>query len=158
MALAALCIMTCMYASSIYHLYGCLSNDTYFRLLKFDLVGIGIMIFGLTLLSVYVGFHNWERYRTGTIMVMTFLMVFNFVMQAMPCYSQPSFEPYRIAYYVCTLLICLGLAILGRFFLATDLEVELFYGQLERSFLYLGIGFLFYQTKFPESKFKQEWV
>ena len=56
------------------------------------------------------------------------------------------------------LLVCLCLAFAGRFIFATDLEVEQFYGQLELSFLYLGIGFLFYMTKFPESRFPSEFV
>ena len=51
-------------------------------------------------------------------------------------------------------MVCLGLAFAGRFVYATDIEVAEFYGQLERSFLYLGIGFVFYMTKFPESYFK----
>ena len=75
-----------------------------------------------------------------------------------PCYAEERFECHRLVFYVLTLVICLGLAILGRFFLATDLEVELFYGMLERSFLYLFIGFMFYLYKFPECYFKQEWI
>lgn len=71
-----------------------------------------------------------------------------------PCYAQEKYDCHRIVFYCFTLVICIVLAIAGRFVYATDLEVYLFYGQLELSFLYLGIGFLFYMTKFPESRFK----
>lgn len=71
-----------------------------------------------------------------------------------PCYAEERYDCHRIVFYCGTLMICLCLAIAGRFVYATDLEVYLYYGQLERSFLYLGIGFLFYMTKFPESRFQ----
>ena len=45
-----------------------------------------------------------------------------------PCYVDPRYDCHRIVFYVATLGVCLALAIVGRFVLATDLEVELFYG------------------------------
>jgi len=48
-----------MFASTSYHLFNPIGHDCYHRLLKVDLVGIGVMIFGLTLCAVYIGFHNW---------------------------------------------------------------------------------------------------
>ena len=72
-----LAIILCMFASSIYHLYGCMSESHFYCLLKFDLIGIGAMIFGLTLSAVYVAFHNWEKERTLIMAVMGFLMVSN---------------------------------------------------------------------------------
>ena len=158
MLVGGLSILTCTAASSIYHLYGCMSKDIYYLLLKIDLIGIGINIFGLTLAAVYIGFHNWHLYRNYTMMVMATLMVGNLVIQMTPCYAEERFNVHRIVFYCFATLICLGLAILGRFYLATDLEVELFYGMLERSFAYLFLGFWFYLKKFPECYFRQEWV
>ena len=77
MAFGTLAIITCMIASSTYHLYGCMSEYHHYCLLKIDLIGIGIMIFGMTLCAVYVGFHNWEWERSIIMAVMGFLMVGN---------------------------------------------------------------------------------
>ena len=85
---------------------------------------------------------------------MSSLMFGNLFIQMTPCYAMEAYEVHRLVFYVMTLAICLGLAILGRFYLATDEEVKLFYGMLERSFLYLGIGFWFYLKKFPECVFQ----
>lgn len=143
-----------MGASSIYHTFLPLSHSHYYFLLKVDLIGIGVMIFGLTLAAVYIGFHNWVWERNTILIVMASLMIGNLGIQMTPCYAEERFDTARIIFYVCTLMICLTLAIAGRFVYATDLEVAEFYGMLERSFLYLGIGFFFYLKKFPESMFK----
>ena len=90
--------------------------------------------------------------------VMSFFFIGNLLIQMTPCYAEERFDCARITFYVLMLMVCLGLAFAGRFVYATDLEVQEFYGQLECSFLYLGIGFLFYMTKFPESHFKSEFV
>lgn len=125
----------------------------YYFLLKIDLVGIGVMIFGLTLAAVYIGFHNWPTERDVICVVMGILMVGNMLIQMTPCYAMEKYECHRVTFYCLTLVICLLLAISGRFVYATAEEVEQFYGMLWRSFAYLAIGFAFYLTKFPENRF-----
>ena len=142
-----------MTSSSIYHTYNPLSHYYYYFWLKIDLIGIGIMIFGMTITAVFVGFHNWIAERDFITAVMASLMIGNLCIQMTPCYAEERFNCHRIVFYFSTLMICLALAISGRFYYATDIEVEEFYGALERSFIYLGIGFVFYLTKFPESRF-----
>lgn len=123
----------------------------YEKLLRVDLIGIGVMIFGLTLCAVWIGFHNWPLERNITMGVMTALLVANLVFQSTPCYIKPEYTCCRLTFYVCTIVVCLGLAFIGRFFLATKEEVREHYGMLELSFLYLFLGFFFYITKVPES-------
>ena len=113
-----------MFASSIYHQYGCMSEIYYFKLLKFDLMGIGIMIFGLCITATYIGFHNFETERNGIVAVMGFLMVINLTIQMTPCYAMEEYDGYRIAFYVLTLVICLGIALAHRFYFATGIEVD----------------------------------
>ena len=112
-----------MLASSIYHTFGPLSSYHYYLLLKIDLIGIGVMIFGLTLAAVYIGFHNWEVERDIILVVMGSIMIGNLAIQMTPCYAEERFNCHRIVFYVCTLIVCLGLAISGRFVYATDIEV-----------------------------------
>ena len=54
-----------------------MSEYHHYFLLRMDLVGIGFMIFGMTLCAVYVGFHNYEWERSIIMSVMGFLMVGN---------------------------------------------------------------------------------
>ena len=147
-------ILICMGFSSIYHTYNPLGEWFYYFFLRLDLMGIGIMIFGLTIVTCFLGFHNWPTQRDITTSVMLFLLVGNLFIQMTPCYAEERFQGHRVVFYVATLMVCLMLAIAGRFVYATDYEVEQFYGALERSFVYLAIGFGFYATKFPESYFK----
>jgi len=46
-------------------------------LLKLDLMGIGIMIFGLTIVAVYLGFHNWPVERIMIMSVMGLILILN---------------------------------------------------------------------------------
>lgn len=56
-----------------------------------------------------------------------------------------------------TLTVCVGLAIYGYFWLATSIEVK-YYLLIAEGFLWLGIGFAFYQTKYPECIHKSSWI
>jgi predicted membrane channel-forming protein YqfA (hemolysin III family) len=59
MVMAAMSIIFCLLSSSLYHLYYPMGRKTYDRLLRVDLIGIGIMIFGLTLCGSHAAFHNF---------------------------------------------------------------------------------------------------
>lgn len=117
-----------MAASSVYHTFMPLGKYHYFLFLKIDLMGIGVMIFGLTLAAVYIGFHNYETERGYISLVMGSLMVSNLLIQMTPCYAEERFDYHRIVFYVFALMLCLALAISGRFVYATNEEVSLFYG------------------------------
>lgn len=67
-----------------------------------------------------------------------------------PCYVDPKYEIYRVIFYTSTLIICFSLALLGRFYIGTEIEVHDFFPKGMLSFLWLGIGFIFYVSKFPE--------
>lgn len=105
-----------------------MSEYHYFLFLKIDLMGIGVMIFGLTLAAVYIGFHSYEFERDWIMLVMGSLMVSNLLIQMTPCYADERFNCHRIVFYVCALMVCLALAISGRFYYATNEEVSRFYG------------------------------
>jgi hypothetical protein len=55
------------------------------------------------------------------------------------------------------LSICLGISIYGYFWLATAIEVK-YYLLVALGFIWLGIGFGFYQTKYPECIHKSSWI
>jgi len=66
-----------MTASSVYHTLQPLGSYHYYLFLKIDLMGIGIMIFGLTLAASFIGFHNWAWQRDCVMVVMGSFMVGN---------------------------------------------------------------------------------
>jgi len=67
-----------------------------------------------------------------------------------PCYAEDSYHFHRIAMYVGTILICTGLVVYMRVFVATPLEVDEVYKQVFAALGYLMIGFFFYYTRFPD--------
>lgn len=144
-----------MFSSTFYHLFAPMSPWYYSFLLRIDLIGIGIMIFGLTLCAVYIGFHNYQLERDLIMSAMSFLMVSNLFIQMTPCYTMEKYNCFRIIFYFITLMICLSIAITGRFYFATPEEINDFYTDLMMSFVYLGIGFWFYLKKFPEKCLKR---
>ena len=54
-----MCCTFSMLTSTIYHMFNSISRVVYLRLLRVDLMGIGIMIFGLAISLIYTGFHNY---------------------------------------------------------------------------------------------------
>ena len=80
-------ILVCMTGSSVYHTFFPLGSYYYFLFLKIDLMGIGVMIFGLTIAASYVGFHNWQFQRDCVMLVMGFFMFANLMIQMIPCYA-----------------------------------------------------------------------
>lgn len=109
LVVAAVSIIFCMLSSSAFHLYLPLGRKYYLRLLRVDLVGIGIMIFGLTLSVAYVGLHNYERSKHITIALISALMVSNIVIQMTPCYGKDSFHFKRVIMFVAMIVFCLAL-------------------------------------------------
>jgi predicted membrane channel-forming protein YqfA (hemolysin III family) len=116
-----------MTASTSYHIYNPISNRANDLFLKVDLIGIGVMIFGLLLTAVYIGFHNWVTERNWILLVMGCLFVGNLIIQLTPCYEKDEYHMLRVIFYFTLVVVCLGLALLGRFYLGTEIEINEFY-------------------------------
>lgn len=80
-------IIVTMTASSFYHLYNAMSQyyDTLF--LRIDLIGIGVMIFTMTLTLVYSGYYAHHMARNNIMCIMFFIFVCQMTVQMFPCYS-----------------------------------------------------------------------
>lgn len=124
-------------------------------LLRIDLIGIGVMIFMLTLTAVHAGYHNYPTARNSIMGSMLFLFVSNGFMQCTSCYQDPKNDWLRTGFFVFVLIICLGLAIAWFFFYATNEEAARFTPRLALSFLALLFGFIFFRTKWPERQFRR---
>eukprot|EP00355_Strombidium_rassoulzadegani_P000337 CAMPEP_0168611548 /NCGR_PEP_ID=MMETSP0449_2-20121227/2418_1 /TAXON_ID=1082188 /ORGANISM="Strombidium rassoulzadegani, Strain ras09" /LENGTH=229 /DNA_ID=CAMNT_0008652005 /DNA_START=252 /DNA_END=938 /DNA_ORIENTATION=- len=146
-------IICCTTASTIFHLYNPISERVAEMTLRLDLIGIGVMIFTLTLTLVYVGFHEhvWEQRAIMTVMLL--IGAINGIAQMTPCYAQDKYNNHRVVFYTLVVTICFGLALSWFLFYASEKEMKLFAVRLIMSFVYLGIGFAFYISKYPERLF-----
>ena len=142
-----------MNSSWIYHLYCAISKKCAERLLHIDLIGIGVMIFALALVTINTAFHAYPLARNNVLGAMVAICVFNTVIQMTPCYSNDEYECHRTTGYVVILLVLMGLSLFWYLHIATEQEIQLYTFRLIMSFVYLGIGFLFYLTKYPEKLF-----
>ena len=152
-ALGAVCILTCMTASTCYHLYMPMSAGVYQRLFTCDLVGIGVMIFGLTVVACWLGFHNYPGERMVVVICVGLLAVMHLLIQMTPCYTDERYSKHRVVLYGSILCGCLGLAFWARFYIGTSEEIEEFFPKLILSYVWLLVGFIFYATSFPERTF-----
>ena len=147
---AAVSVIFCLLSSSAFHLYLPLGRKCYFKLLRVDLVGIGIMIFGLTLSVAYVGLHNYERAKHLTIALVAALMVSNLVIQLTPCYGKDSFHSKRVIMFVAMIVLCLALIVLLRLKVASTQEIDRLYKPIYEAMASLAVGFFFYVSHAPE--------
>ena len=113
------------------------------------------MIFTLTLTLVWSGYYAHKLARNNIVCGMFLIFVCQMVVQMFPCYSQEKYEWHRTAFYVCILIICLGIAVSWCGFFASEDELKQFSFQVFISFVYLGIGFFFWSSKYPERLFKK---
>ena len=150
MLFACLTCNFCMFSSTVYHLFNSISEVYYYKLLKIDLMGIGINICGLAVTLIYTGFHNYWAVDYTLVVILGLLMGLNLILQMTPCYMQDKHENLRTMFYVVIIVALLGVTISWIVFVSTHIEINLFVIRLILSFVYLGIGFFFYISKYPE--------
>ena len=150
MSAGCFCAIFCMFSSSCYHLFNSMSKNHYVALLRVDLIGISLMIFGMAITLIYTGFHNYPGYGSSFLILMIILLTVNSILQCTPCYMSEGFEVFRVLFYSSILVLLFGVAMTWVMFFATELEIKNFFTNLMLSFMYIFLGFIFYVTKFPE--------
>jgi predicted membrane channel-forming protein YqfA (hemolysin III family) len=114
------------------------------------LIGIGINISGFAITLIYAGFHHYKEVGIPSASVLGVMMCLNLFLQLTPCYMQDKYEKLRMVFYIAMVALLLGVAIAWAVFFSTPLEFSLFFWRIMLSFLFLGLGFFFYITKYPE--------
>ena len=74
-----------------------------------------------------------------------------------PCYIQEKFHMLRILFYVTLLGLLFAVAVFWCC-ICTQIEIDYAFANLMKSFLYLGIGFVFYMSKYPEKKHSHYYI
>ena len=91
-------------------------------------------------------------------MVLGLMMASNLILQLTPCYMHESYSRFRLLFYIVLVLGLLMVAITWAFFIASKIEISLFFIRLSLSFTYLGLGFAFWHTGFPERLTSNYWI
>ena len=120
------------------------------KLLKYDLIGIGLMIFGLTMSFAYLAMHNFEKLKHMTVSLTAVLLVSNLLIQLTPCYGADHFHSKRLLMFIAMIVFGLGLIAFCRIQIANTHEVSELYNRVYWGMIYLAIGFIFYVTHMPE--------
>jgi len=155
---ACISCIFCMLSSATYHLYNSMSRSHYQALLKLDLIGIGFKITGLAVSLIYTGFHNYKGVGYPLALVLGLMMTSNLLLQMTPCYMQEKYSSLRTLFFVVLIIALLVVALTWCLSIATIIELELFLIRLALSFVYVGIGFFFWASGFPEKVSKNYWL
>ena len=147
-----------MLSSSIYHLFNSMSRDHYLFLLKVDLIGIGFKITGLSVTLIYKGFHYFSSIGSPLAIVLGLMMTSNLLLQLTPCYMHDAYEKHRLLFYVILIISLFGVAVSWVSFIASTQEMEIFFARIMLSFAFIGIGFFFYSSGWPERRFTGYWI
>ena len=117
------------------------------------------MIFGTSILCMYVGFHSYNVARDIVVTLMTVLLMGNVLLTFVPCsMSNEKQMCAKICYFCVTIAVCMSVALYWFFGIANDYERQHFALMVAMGFAWLGIGFYFFNSCFPESKFDNRWV
>ena len=145
-----------MFASSMYHLYRDIGPKESQMFLKYDLIGIVLMIFVFAFVAVWLAFSPHPRERFYIFGILLGIFCTNLLLSVTPCYTDEKYEPMRIAFNVFIILSLFSLAVTWYLYFGTAEEIELFFGPLMLSYVMLLLGFIFYSSHFPECFFTEE--
>ena len=146
--------MFCMFSSSGYHTFYCISEPFSDYMFKIDLFGIGIMMFSLVTTCTYGALHAHPAARNLIIGTMLTIFFSNMLIQSLPCYKQFDNDCVPVLFYVLIATLSFAVAVSWYFIFASKEELDLFAGRIGLSWLCLIVGFGFFRTRFPERFFQ----
>mmetsp|Transcript_1820 Transcript_1820/g.2530 ORF Transcript_1820/g.2530 Transcript_1820/m.2530 type:complete len:287 (-) Transcript_1820:116-976(-) len=150
-----ICAALCLLLSSVYHWFGCLSEECHQCLLRLDLTGVALLVAGSFLPGVYYGFYcspNAQQVH----LCLTFLVLVIGV-------STPwlKFEIYgrNVRPFVYAFLVILGFIPFAHWILITPAIIRSYFvkGYLLMFFWY-GLGFTVFISKAPEYYFPKSFL
>eukprot|EP00127_Corallochytrium_limacisporum_P000279 Clim_evm26s9 gene=Clim_evmTU26s9 len=147
---AAFAAIICFASSATYHLFKSTGAEQYYHLLKLDYTGIMINVMAFFLLGVYYGFYNytfWQRF-----FVIFFAIQFS-ILIVLTVWDPPFFDKVRKPVYVSSVASTILPFIV---WLVEEAPFNQFNGELIAMliamFIFYGVGFWFWHSKFPECK------
>jgi len=138
-----------MLFSSVYHLYGCQSEQSHHALLKLDLFGICLLIYGSFVGGLHYGFYCFPILHKVYIFNITVLIIFCIAITSMDRFQSAKYHWARVSVLALTVGSCVVPATHWLFVARPD-QIELFFGRLLAMLALYLLGFVFYLSKFPE--------
>ncbi len=145
LAVSIVSYMCTMFFSAAFHTMLHHSDKVAKLVHKCDLCGSSIAIYNGVFTGVYLGFSGVHETFRLIYLAVSFIMLL--VGLAMPFWK--AFEPYRIKFLVCSGVVAF-IIFLHWSCMANAEQLQLFGGEVVKSFAYLLTGFAFYSTKIPE--------
>ena len=94
-----LSVMACMLCSAAFHLFLCHSEASYYRLLRADLTGVCLQIYGSFVPGLYYGFACEPVWRIVYLVLVTVLVLVGLIAPCFPRFHHKSFTIGRLAVY-----------------------------------------------------------
>jgi hypothetical protein len=83
------------------------------------MLGIGLMMFGIGLVCVYVGFESNHYAQVTCLAGMLVMFMFNMLLQVAPCLQGEQGYLIKLIYYLCTVAVLVGLTLYWFFGIAS---------------------------------------
>jgi predicted membrane channel-forming protein YqfA (hemolysin III family) len=148
-----MCCFYCMLSSTLFHTYNCISEKMFDIMWRIDLIGIGVMMFGICLTMVWGAFHEFRTLRLVVEGTMLTICCVNFLFQMTPCYMRPDYKEPRVLFFFVLGTLTFAITLLWYFYVASLVELQLLSSWIFLAFFYMGFGFSLFHTQFPESKY-----
>jgi adiponectin receptor len=145
-----------MIFSAIFHTFCCVNPTWYLKTAKLDYAGIAAMIVGSYYAPMYYGFHCHPELGKLYLSLVTLLGSACVFVSLNSVFSTPRFRNFRLCLFI-------AFGFFGVFPIPHQIYLvgwahvsDAVYRELAMGSLYL-IGAVFYQTRYPESKYPRKW-
>jgi len=149
------CAAICLFFSSIYHWFGCISENHHEQLLKFDLTGVALLVAGSFLPGTYYGFFCTPEIQGMHLFLTSIVLMIGLIAP----WIEMKIGRYHIRPFVFAFLVILGLLPFSHWLLITP---STYRDQLYQNFLLMfswyGLGFVLFVTRFPEVSFPNNYI
>lgn len=144
------CAATCLFLSSLYHLFNCLGESSHKTLLKWDLSGIAFLVAGSFFPGCYYGFYCLPDAQYLHLCLSGLVLVIGLIAPWVELkVNNRSVRPYIFA-----ALVVFGLFPYIHWMLVTPSEFQEKLGKgFFLLFVFYSVGFFFFMSQFPEKFF-----
>eukprot|EP01126_Amoeba_proteus_P027220 TRINITY_DN2702_c0_g1_i1.p1 TRINITY_DN2702_c0_g1~~TRINITY_DN2702_c0_g1_i1.p1 ORF type:complete len:293 (-),score=16.84 TRINITY_DN2702_c0_g1_i1:81-959(-) len=149
----------CYLFSSIYHTFGCHSQQIHQMFFNFDIFGILIALNGAIIATIYFGYYCftfWRYFHIWTVFILGLFSIF--IIFGVPMIADKNLRSYfsRIRTPIMSCYFCYGLVPLGHWVYLngfSSLIVSMYLWRILLSYVFMGLGFVFYKFFIPECWF-----
>jgi adiponectin receptor len=149
------CAALCLLLSAVYHWFGCISEAYHNCLLRVDITGVGLLVAGSYFPAVYYGF-----YCSPDIQMAHFGLTILILCAGMAApWVDYKINGFAVRPFLLASLVFIGVIPFGQWlYITPDVYRNEVTKEFVLMFLWYGMGFTLYLTKFPERFFPNSFV